>query len=99
MTGDAVKATARRWLVGLWNDGDFRLLDELGSAAYRYTSPDGTVTGQAFKDLVLQTRRAFPDLHNTIEDQIAEGNKVVTRGTTRGTHRGPLGGVAFRAAR
>jgi len=47
----------------------------------------------ALKELVNFYRNAFPDLSNTIEEQIAEGNKVVTRGTTRETHQGPLGNI------
>ena len=39
-------------------------------------------------------RSAFPDLHVTIEDQIAEGDKVVTRVTFRGTHQGEFSGIA-----
>jgi len=39
-------------------------------------------------------RSAFPDVVLTIEDQIAEGDKVATRFTARGTHRGELAGVA-----
>jgi predicted ester cyclase len=35
-------------------------------------------------------RKAFPDLHYIIEDQIAEEDKVVTRWTASGTHRGEL---------
>ena len=35
-------------------------------------------------------RAAFPDLQYTVEDQIAEGDKVVTRYTASGTHRGEL---------
>jgi len=38
-------------------------------------------------------RTAFPDVHFTIEDQIAEGDRVVTRWTARGTHQGPLVGI------
>jgi predicted ester cyclase len=38
-------------------------------------------------------RTAFPDLHGTIEDQIAEGDKVVMRMTYRGTHQGELMGI------
>jgi predicted ester cyclase len=38
-------------------------------------------------------RAAFPDLHGTIEDQIAEGDKVVSRMTYRGTHQGELMGI------
>jgi steroid delta-isomerase-like uncharacterized protein len=36
---------------------------------------------------------AFPDLHWTIEDAVAEGNKVVLRLTARGTHRGAFQGI------
>ena len=36
---------------------------------------------------------AFPDIHFTIEDQIAEGDKVVTRWTCRGTHQGEFFGI------
>ena len=39
-------------------------------------------------------RAAFPDLQYTVEDQIAEGDKVVTRYTASGTHRGELMGIA-----
>jgi hypothetical protein len=38
-------------------------------------------------------RQAFPDLQITIEEQIAEGDKVLTRFRTRGTHRGELWGI------
>ncbi|HWU37535.1 MAG TPA: ester cyclase, partial [Candidatus Acidoferrum sp.] len=38
-------------------------------------------------------RAAFPDFHNTIEELIAEGDKVVARLTYRGTHRGHLFGI------
>ena len=37
--------------------------------------------------------RAFPDLHVTIEDLIAEGDKVVSRNTVTGTHDGEYMGV------
>jgi predicted ester cyclase len=38
--------------------------------------------------------RAYPDLHVTIEDLIAEGDKVVARNTVTGTHQGEYLGVA-----
>lgn len=38
-------------------------------------------------------KAAVPDLHFTIEDQIAEGDKVVTRWTARGTHKGEFQGL------
>jgi predicted ester cyclase len=39
-------------------------------------------------------RAAFPDFRATILDQIAEGDKVVTRKVFTGTHLGPLQGIA-----
>jgi predicted ester cyclase len=38
-------------------------------------------------------RSAFPDIRITVEDQVAEGDKVATRVTVRGTHRGELEGM------
>ena len=48
---------------------------------------------EQYKQLVTMYFSAFPDLHLTIEDQIAEGDKVVTRWTARGTHQGPFMGI------
>ena len=36
---------------------------------------------------------AFPDLQHVIQDQVAEGDKVVSRLIVRGTHRGDFQGV------
>jgi predicted ester cyclase len=43
---------------------------------------------------VAAYRNAFPDARSTVEDQIAEGDKVVTRWRACGTHRGQLGPIA-----
>jgi steroid delta-isomerase-like uncharacterized protein len=45
------------------------------------------------KGAVQLFRTAFPDLHFTIEDEIAEGDTVVSRWTARGTHRGEFMGT------
>ena len=37
---------------------------------------------------------AFPDYHSTVEDQIAEGDEVVTRFSSQGTHQGEFLGIA-----
>jgi predicted ester cyclase len=59
------------------------------------TAPPGAPAGpdgfRAFFEGVL--RPAFPDLRVEIHDQIAEGDKVTTRKTLRGTHRGDLFGI------
>ena len=54
----------------------------------KFTGPDG------LKQFVQIYRGAFPDVRITINDQIAEGDKVVTRWTATGTHKGQLMGIA-----
>jgi steroid delta-isomerase-like uncharacterized protein len=48
---------------------------------------------EGLKDLLRGLRTAFPDMHWTIDEQIAEGDKVLTRFTWTGTHGGPFMGV------
>lgn len=48
----------------------------------------------AFLRAVGLFRTAFPDIHVTVEDLAGEGDRVFGRFTTRGTHTGPLMGVA-----
>ena len=57
-------------------------------------STERFLTTHTMKAFVAGYRRAFPDAHSTVEDQVAEGDKVVTRWRARGTHRGPLGPIA-----
>jgi len=55
----------------------------------------GEVRGaQTVKENIAWFRNAFPDLSCTVEVQVAEGDKVVSRWTVRGTHRGDFFGVA-----
>jgi len=45
------------------------------------------------KELIAGYRAAFPDIHVTIEDQIADGDLVVSRWSAKGTHQGELMGI------
>lgn len=71
---------------------NFDVLDELFAREYTLHLPgakaplDLEQTKQLYRDLYS----ALPDLRHTIEDQIAEGDKVVTRWSARGTHQGEL---------
>jgi steroid delta-isomerase-like uncharacterized protein len=93
---EANKAVLRRWVDDGLNQGNLDFLDELFAGDFVYHGPGGmTMHGtQEPKDFVAGYLRAFPDLHTTIEDQIAEGDRVVTRVTYQGTHTGPLGEIA-----
>jgi steroid delta-isomerase-like uncharacterized protein len=68
------------------------------AALQRYFSEDVVFNGSRDVNPQLARmralRRAFPDLHVTVEDQIAEGDKVVTRVIFRGTHQGEFRGIA-----
>lgn len=95
MSNETRKRTMSRWSLEMWGGGNLALVDELASSDYVYRAPGiEAVRGpKAFKELVTFYRTAFPDLSNKIEDQVAEGDKVVTRGTTYGTHTAPLGNI------
>ena len=52
-----------------------------------------------FKEYMRAVRRAFPDLHNHVEEHVAEGGRVVARLTYTGTHAGALFDIAPTARR
>ena len=57
--------------------------------------PDEDIVGiEGLKQFLSMIRAAFPDLRVTLEDAIAEGEKVVSRWTAQGTHQGELMGIA-----
>lgn len=90
------KELSRRF-TELFSTGDEALADEVLSpdVVFHGTAGDGELRGiDAMKGFIAGYRRAFPDAHSTVEDQIAENDKVVTRWRARGTHRGQLGPIA-----
>jgi len=90
------KRIVRRSFEELFSQGDLRVADEV--FAPEYVGHDPVLPHELhgpdeFKQFVRMYRSAFPDLQLTVEDQIAEGDLVVTRFTARGTHRGELMGI------
>jgi steroid delta-isomerase-like uncharacterized protein len=76
--------------------GDVNVIQELVSDDFvgHASSPDMDTRGvEAYKQFVAGMHRAFPDLQITVEDQLAEGDKVVTRWRARGTHKGEYFGI------
>jgi steroid delta-isomerase-like uncharacterized protein len=93
---DELKAIARRE-VEMFSTGDFSIADEIYSEdyiAYDPTKPEPIRGIEGAKEEAAGYRAAFPDLTLTIENQVAEGEYVVTRWTARGTHEGDLEGLA-----
>jgi steroid delta-isomerase-like uncharacterized protein len=90
------KAIVRRAFNELFTEGDLDVADEVFAPDYVGHDPALTYDmhgPEQFKQFVLMYRIAFPDLELTVEDQVAEGDEVVTRFTARGTHRGELMGI------
>ena len=85
------KAIIRRFVEEPWNKGNFAVFDEVLAPDY-VLHPDGN--RQALESAITQFRTAFPDLHMTVEEMIAEGDKVAYRWTARGTHQGEFEGIA-----
>ncbi len=85
----------RRFYDELWNEWRLDLTDEIVSATIRFRGSLGTtLTGRdEFKGYVETVRGAFPNWHNQVDEIISTGDRVVTRMTWTGTHRGKLGDV------
>ena len=95
MSTEENKALARRLIEEAWNQGNLTVVDELMAPVH---VPHHSLVGnqppsrEHYKQFIVRTRTAFPDLHATVEDQIAEGDKVVTRWSVQGTHQGVFRG-------
>ena len=85
MSTEENKAIVRRWNETL-NTGDLSILDELGGPNYILHGEENKYNLKESKQMLTSIRTTFPDINLTIEDQIAEGDKVVIRYTIRGTH-------------
>jgi len=97
MSVEENKAIVRRLYEEVINKWNMAVVDELIATNYidHDQRPEQVARGpESFKQVVTMFRTAFPDLHFTVEDQIAEGDKVATRFTVRGTHKGEFRGIA-----
>ena len=96
MSTEENKTTFRRYVEEVSNDGNLDVADEIFDRYLAHQS-DGSVLERGPEDVKRFTgefRGAFPDFHTTIEDMVAEGDKVVTRWRAGGTHRGEFRGIA-----
>lgn len=95
MSTEQNMTVVRRWVEEAWNRGHLALADELYPQDYvLHYLPTPVYGAEGLKQFVRTYRAAFPDLHVTIEDMMAAGDKVVWRFTIRGTHRGDFQGIA-----
>ncbi len=70
--------------------GDVAVLEQLVSPDY--VGPQGGKGPAGFNAVVVGLRNAFPDIHYTVDELVAEGDSVAVRWHWTGTHRGPFRG-------
>jgi steroid delta-isomerase-like uncharacterized protein len=97
MSTESNKAIIRRFFEEAFNQGNLAVLDEI-IAPNQVNGGPGALPGmpsgpEGAKALITTYRNAFPDLRFTIDEQVAEGNTVMTRWTAHGTHNGELAGI------
>ena len=91
MAPDEPKVRARRIAEELLTQGDLAVADELFAPACHHHAPRPIGIGaHGVKVWVAALRRAFPDLHAIVEDEVAEGSRVAQRLTLGGTHAAAL---------
>jgi len=96
MTAEENKRRTRRVPDEVFNQGNLALADELFTADYIEHAPLPPVFPpglDGLKAFVTALRAAFPDFRYTVEDEIAEGDRVVIRVTASGTQSGEFLGI------
>lgn len=98
MSTEQNKALSRRSYEDIFSKGNTALIDQMYDDNYMNHDASGPPGGwprgpQGFHGVVATYRGAFPNLQFTVEELVAEGDKVVTRWTARGTNTGSLMGM------
>ena len=94
---EANKELLRTWFERVWNQHSSAAIDELyvtDGHAHGFPHADSTLLGpEEFKTIHRNFCEAFPDIHVTVDDVIAEGEKVAARWTATMTHLGDSLGI------
>ncbi len=95
MSAEENKARFRRMYEEGFNQSNLAVAEELTAPDFiNHEAPPGKDRGpESMRQLIPMLRAAFPDLHFTIEDLVAEGDTVAGRLTMSGTHEGSLMGM------
>ena len=91
------KAQFRRIYEEMFNKGNLEIADELIAPDFlNHENPPGMNSRgpESACKVVMMLRNAFPDVHYTIEEMVAEGDMVSCRLIMNGTHQGSFMGIA-----
>jgi predicted ester cyclase len=95
MSAEENKALFRRWFEDVVNANNYAVVDELLAPGYVAHFPGAPrVDRGGHQGMVELFAAAFPDWEESIQDVIAEGDRVVLRVTAGGTHEGEFQGIA-----
>jgi steroid delta-isomerase-like uncharacterized protein len=96
MQTETNKALYRRFIEEGFNQGRMATVDEVLAQNYvNHDAPPGSPQGaEGVKQIIQMFRTGFPDFRIEFDEQVAEGDKVSSLTTLRGTHQGPMFGVA-----
>jgi steroid delta-isomerase-like uncharacterized protein len=95
MSTEENRNLTERFYAEVWNKGNLDAVADLLSGDFvDHAAPPGFPPGpEGAKQVFMMYRGAFPDFRLSVEDVIAEGDKVVARWVTQGTHQGELMGI------
>lgn len=88
------KEIVKRFYDEIWNKGDLAVVDEIFTPDYVVVNlpPWRTPGAEGLKQFIADNHRMFPDVHQIIEDMVAEGDRVAVYLKATATHKGDLNG-------
>jgi steroid delta-isomerase-like uncharacterized protein len=94
MSTERNKALVSRVFEEGMNQLNDAVFDELIDPQYvNHDFPSPAPGAEGFRQVTAMFQAAFPDFHVTLEDEIADGNKVASCGYFTGTHKGEFMGI------
>ena len=92
MSSEQHKAIVRRFFDEVWNQQKLAVIEDIFAPTIRLNGHP--IARTALTQMIASRRAAFPDIHVTVDDQLADGDQVATRRTWRGTQLGAYRGIA-----
>ena len=94
MSANDIKVIPHQWIEEIWNRGNISLIDELCSEDYIHYEMHTEIPVEEDimyeKKWIADLRWGLPDLHLSVQDLIAEIERIAIRFTARGTHKRKL---------